>query len=128
MTYLQLAYAHLATIVPAFIIATYLLAARKGTKTHRLLGKIYMVLMLITAFIALFMTAKVGPTLFNHFGFIHLFCLLVFYNIPSAYLAAKNGNIKRHKSRMVGLYVGGLLIAGAFTFAPGRLLYSWIFG
>ena len=128
MIYLQLAYAHLATIVPAFIIASYLLVTRKGTKTHRLLGKVYMLLMLMTACIALFMSAEVGPTLLNHFGVIHLFCLLVFYSVSSAYLSIKKGNIKKHKSSMVGLYVGGLLIAGAFTLMPGRLLHGWIFG
>jgi len=42
MTYLQLAYLHLATIVPAFLIGTALLFMRKGTPRHRLLGRIYM--------------------------------------------------------------------------------------
>ncbi len=128
MTYLQLAYAHLATIVPAFIIASYLLFTRKGTNTHRMLGRIYMILMLVTATIALFMPAEVGPRFFNHFGFIHLFCLLVFYLVPSAYFAIKKGNIEQHKGKMIGLYVGGLIIAGSFTFMPGRLLHGWIIG
>lgn len=86
-----------------------------------------MVLMLITAVIALFMPSQVGPALFGHFGFIHLFCLLVFYSVPTAYLAIKKGNIKRHRRAMLGLYIGGLLIAGAFTFTPGRLLHHWLF-
>jgi uncharacterized membrane protein len=29
---------------------------------------------------------------------------------------------------MVRLYVGALLIAGAFTLTPGRLLNDWLFG
>lgn len=126
MSYIALAYLHLATILPAFIIGTYLLLRKKGTKRHKLLGKIYMLLMLSTAIITLFMPAEIGPRLFEHFGFIHLFSLLVFYSVPSAYFAAKNGNIKRHQGNMIGLYVGGLLIAGVFTFFPGRLLHEWI--
>lgn len=126
--YLQLAYWHLGTIVPAFAIGTFLFLKRKGSSAHKLLGKIYMILMLCTAVISLFMSAKVGPTLFNHFGFIHLFAVLILYSVPSAYFAIKKGNVKKHSGNMIGLYVGGLLIAGSFTLMPGRLLNSWIFG
>lgn len=127
MTYLQLAYLHLGTVFPAFLIGTFLLANRKGTPIHKLLGKIYMSLMLFTALVTLFMSAEVGPTFFGHFGFIHLFSVLVLYSVPTAYVAARNGKIKTHRWNMVSLYVGGILIAGAFTFAPGRLLHSWLF-
>ena len=127
MTYLQLAYWHLGTIFPAFLIGTFLLFSRKGNAVHRLLGRIYMLLMLITASITLFMSAQVGPTLFAHFGFIHLFSFLVFYSVPSAFLAIRNGNLILHRGNMIGLYIGGLLIAGAFTFVPGRLLHALFF-
>lgn len=127
MTYLQLAYLHLATVFPAFLIASYLLLNRKGTPIHRLLGKTYMVLMLVTATFTLFMSAEVGPALLGHFGFIHLFSALVFFSVPSAYFAARMGDVKTHKGRMVGLYIGGLLIAGSFAFMPGRLFYSLLF-
>jgi uncharacterized membrane protein len=41
---------------------------------------------------------------------------------------ARQGNIKRHKQAMSYTYVGGLIIAGAFTFLPGRLMYQLFFG
>ena len=126
MTYVQLAYLHLGTVFPAFLIGTFLLINRKGTPAHKLLGKAYMSLMLFTAIVTLFMSAELGPTIFNHFGFIHLFSFLVLYSVPAAYIAVKNGNIKRHRENMIGLYVGGILIAGGFTLAPGRLIYSWV--
>ena len=128
MTYLQLAYLHLGTVFPAFLIGTFLLLNRKGTPAHKVLGKIYMSLMLVTALVTLFMSAGVGPTLLGHFGFIHLFSFLVFYFVPTAYLALRGGNIKKHRDSMIGLYVGGILIAGGFTFVPGRLLHSWLIG
>ena len=71
-----LVYAHLATVLPAFVIGTYMMFSRKGSKPHRLMGKIYMALMMTTAVIALFIKAEVGPQLFGHFGFIHLFSVL----------------------------------------------------
>lgn len=124
MTYLQLAYLHLATIFPAFLIGTFLMLNHKGTPVHKLLGKIYMSLMMFTAGVTLFMSAEVGPKILNHFGFIHLLSLFVLYTVPSAYLAARNGDIKHHRNNMVGLYLGGILVAGAFTFMPGRLFHN----
>ncbi|MDC9726935.1 MAG: DUF2306 domain-containing protein [Candidatus Thioglobus sp.] len=127
MSYSQLAYLHLGTIFPAFILGSYLITVKKGTKSHQLIGKIYMLLMLLTALITLFMPAQIGERVFDHFGWIHGFSLLVFYSVPSAFFAIKNGNLRRHKYNMIGLYVGGILIAGSFTLMPGRLLHEWIF-
>ncbi|MGZ9167143.1 MAG: DUF2306 domain-containing protein [Anaerolineales bacterium] len=128
MTYTQLAYLHLATVVPAFFIGAFQLLRRKGTPSHKFLGKIYMVLMLATGFITLAMPAEVGPRLLNHFGFIHIFSFLALFNVPLAYIAARRGNIKAHRGAMLGLYLGGILIAGAFAFSPGRMLHAWLFG
>tara|TARA_B100001142_G_scaffold110_1_gene114 strand:+ start:1658 stop:2044 length:387 start_codon:yes stop_codon:yes gene_type:complete len=128
MTYMQLTYLHLGSLVPAFVIGSYLLLNRKGTPVHKFLGKIYMGLMLFTAFITLFMEALVGPKFLNHFGFLHLLSLFVLYTVPTAYTAIRVGNSKLHKRKMVGLYVGALLVAGAFTLSPGRLIHTWLFG
>ncbi len=84
--------------------------------------------MIVTATVALFMPAQVGPSILGHFGFIHMLCILTIYAAPKAYLAARRGDIKTHKESMVTLYVGAILIAGGFAFAPGRLLHGWIFG
>lgn len=128
MTYTQLAYLHLATVVPAFAIGAFQLLRRKGTPSHKILGKIYMLLMLATAFITLAMPAEVGPRFLNHFGFIHIFSLMALFGVPIAYVAARHGNIRAHRGAMLGLYIGGILIAGAFAFTPGRMLHTWLFG
>jgi uncharacterized membrane protein len=122
-----LIYAHLATVLPAFVIGTYMMFSRKGAKNHRLMGKIYMLLMMATAAIALFIKAEVGPQLCGHFGFIHLFSVLVLFAVPKAYFAARRHDRKAHAGGMIGVYVGGLLIAGAFTLMPGRLMHTWLF-
>lgn len=127
MSYEQLAYLHLATIIPAFLIGTWLLFRRKGTPLHRMLGKAYMVLMLITAIMTLFMSAQVGPTWLGHFGFIHLLSFLALFSVGTAYFAARQGNVRLHRNAMIGLYVGGMLIAGSFAMMPGRMLHDWLF-
>jgi uncharacterized membrane protein len=128
MTYTQLAYLHLATVLPAFIIGLFQLLRRKGTPSHKLLGKVYMLLMLATGFITLTMPAEVGPRFLNHFGFIHLFSFMAIFGVPIAFFAARRGYIRAHRASMTGLYLGGILIAGAFAFSPGRMLHEWLFG
>ena len=120
MEYEHLAWLHLSTIVPAFLIGTYLLIKRKGSPRHKMLGKFYMSLMLTTGIITLFMPAYIGPQLLNHFGYLHLFSLLVLVSVPMSYLAISNS--------MIGLYVGGILVAGSIAFLPGRMLTQLLFG
>lgn len=128
MGYYQLMYIHLATVVPCFFIGTFMLIMKKGTPLHKFLGRIYMVLMLFTACVTLFMPAQVGPQFLNHFGWIHSFSFLTIYTVPSSYLAIRKGNVKRHKWGMIQLYFGAILIAGGFTFVPGRYLHDFFFG
>lgn len=127
MSYALLMYLHLATVLPAALIGGYLLAARKGTPHHRSLGKAYMVLMLVTAGIALFMPATVGPQALGHFGWIHIFCVVVLISVPRAYVAIRQGNRRTHQISMVMTYVGAILIAGGFTLAPDRYLHDLLF-
>jgi uncharacterized membrane protein len=127
MKYIDLMYIHLATVVPCFIIGTILLIIKKGTQFHKNFGKIYMILMMLTGIITLFMPAMVGPRFLNHFGYIHLFSFLTLYTIPTAYWAIRKGNIKTHKQKMITLYFGAILIAGGFTFFPGRYLHELFF-
>ncbi|WP_166963715.1 DUF2306 domain-containing protein [Yeosuana marina] len=127
MNYLDLMYLHLATVLPCFIIGTVLLVIKKGTTIHVNFGRVYMILMLFTAMVTLFMPAHVGPKIFNHFGWIHSFSFLTIYTIPTAYWAIKKGNVKAHKRKMILLYFGAIIIAGAFTFSPGRYLHDLFF-
>ncbi|MEQ8423985.1 MAG: DUF2306 domain-containing protein [Cyclobacteriaceae bacterium] len=127
MNYIDLMYVHLATVVPCFVLGTILMLMVKGTSIHKRLGRVYMILMLVTAIITLFMSAEVGPRLFNHFGWIHTFSFLTIYTVPLAYLAIKRGDIRSHKRKMILLYFGAIIIAGGFTFTPGRYLYQLFF-
>lgn len=128
MEYEELMFMHLITIVPCFIIGTILLFIKKGTTVHRKAGRFYMILMMITAVITLFMPAQVGPQILNHFGWIHSFSFLTIYTVPTAFIAVKKGNIKSHKRKMILLYFGAIIIAGGFTFTPGRYLHEIFFG
>ena len=74
------------------------------------------------------MPAEVGPQVLGHFGFIHLFSVLVLVSVPLAVYNIRRGNVAGHRNNMVGVYIGGILIAGTFAFMPGRMLHGWLFG
>lgn len=127
MPYEQLMYFHLVTVVPCIVIGAVQFAMKKGSPIHKAAGKTFMILMLITGIVTLLMPAQVGPQLFNHFGWIHLFSLLTLVSVPRAYFAIRRGDINSHKYNLIGLYVGGIIIAGGFTLAPGRYLHHLFF-
>ncbi len=120
--------AHLFTVLPAALLGTYLILRPKGTPSHRLLGKVYMILMLTTAALSLLIPATVGPQLVGHLGLIHILSFVVLFSVPRAYFAARNHNLVQHKIAMIGVYVGGILVAGGFTLAPGRYLNQLLLG
>ena len=127
MDYTSIMFLHLYTVVPCFFMGALLLLIRKGTSFHRGLGKVYMILMLFTAIVTLFMPARVGPQFLGHFGWIHSFSFLTIYTVPTAYIAIRKGNVKAHQRKMILLYFGALVIAGGFTFVPGRYMYDLFF-
>jgi uncharacterized membrane protein len=48
--------------------------------------------------------------------------------LPLAVLAAHRHQVTRHRGRMIGLFVGALVVAGLFTFWPGRIMHAVVFG
>ena len=92
--------------MPCSLIGAWLLLRRKGTPIHKRLGKVYVVLITFSSVVAAAMPALVGPTLWGHFGFIHLFCVVVFVSVPLAMWSIKRGDVKTHAGTMRGLYLG----------------------
>ena len=116
---------HLATVIPAFLLGTWLLFfSRKGAPVHRKIGFVYLTLMTVTAIATMFIQA-IRP---GHWSLIHLFVLLTFWSVFMAIYRISKGDVEGHKKAMIGLYFGGLIIAGGFTFFPGRLMYRIFFG
>jgi uncharacterized membrane protein len=57
-----------------------------------------------------------------------LFVVLTYWSVFSAIWNLRRKNIRGHQMAMIGLYVGGLLIAGGLTFLPGRIMHRLFFG
>jgi len=115
---------HFYTVVPAFVLGTIQMILPKGTKIHLWNGYAYMALMMITATAAIFIPSFMG----GRFGYIHLFIILTYVSVPWALYNARKGNVAAHRNSMIGLYVGGILIAGGLAFGPDRVLHEMFFG
>ncbi len=110
---------HVAAVFPAALLGTYLLVMPKGTPRHRLLGKIWLVLMAITALSSFFIHQI---NMFYGFSPIHLLSIYVLFGCWGAIANARKHNIEAHKRIVRGLYFGGIVGAGAFTLIPGRIM------
>lgn len=113
---------HVATVVPAIPLGTFLLLAPKGTPMHKALGKLWVALMLATATAAIFIQTS------GNFSPIHIFVPITFIASYKLVATARRGDMKGHKKEILGLYFGALMIPGIASMAlPGRLMNVWLF-
>jgi uncharacterized membrane protein len=115
---------HLATVIAAFAIGTWMIVRPKGTPPHKALGRIFIVLTIATA-VSTFWIHSINR---DGFSPLHLLAIYVLLGAPYAWWHARHGNIRRHRNAMISLYVGGIWIAGLFTLLPGRVLHEALFG
>lgn len=114
---------HLSTVIPAIPLGGYLLLARKGGARHRLLGRIWIALMVVTALSALAIKTS------GSFSFIHLLVPLTLWGSYEVVASARRRDFAAHRKAILGLFFGALTIPGIFALIlPGRLLSSLLFG
>jgi len=116
---------HAFTAMAALAIGAIQLASAKGTLPHRTVGWIWVTLMFVVAVSSLFIHEL---RMWGPWSPIHLLSIYVLITLPLAVLAAHRHARERHRRAMVGLFVGGLVIAGLFTFYPGRIMHTVLFG
>jgi uncharacterized membrane protein len=116
---------HAFAAMAAFALGIVQFAAPKGTLPHRTLGYTWVVLMLLVA-ASSFAIHGIGQ--WGGFSAIHLLSMLVLVLTPLAVLAAHRHHVNRHRWAMIGLFGGALVIAGAFTLLPGRIMHRVVFG
>lgn len=115
---------HLLAALAAFVIGTIQIFGPKGTGLHRILGWTWVIFMMTVAVSSLFIK------IINHgqFSFIHILSGITLVAVPLLVYAARKKDIQAHKKYATRLYVGALLVAGLFTFLPGRLMWQMVFG
>lgn len=116
-----LVFFHLVTALGALVLGLFILARRKGTGSHRVLGWCWVALMAGTALASAFIRDYSLP---NIAGFtpIHAFTVLVAWQLPMGIRHIRRGQVAAHRKTMRGLYLGACVLAGVFTLLPGRFL------
>jgi uncharacterized membrane protein len=113
---------HIMTILVALALTPVMLLRQRGNAAHRTLGTIWVVAMLATAALSLFIHVA-GP---GRFSVIHLLSVFTLVQVPLLWRAARRHDVRRHRRGVYGIVIGALLVAGFFTFSPKRLLGSWL--
>ena len=108
---------HLASVLAALVLGAALLSRRlKGDRAHRIAGWTWVALMLTAALSSLWIPG------FMKLTWIHVFTLITLVSLPLGVYRARTHNVKGHRATMIGLFTGGLVIAGLFALVPGRFL------
>src|SRR5882757_2475026 len=116
---------HAFAAMAAFVLGVVQLAAPKGTLPHRTLGWIWVVLMAVVA-LSSFWIHQIR--LFGPWSPIHLLSIFTPIMLVLAVVAARTHNVRRHRIIMVSTFAGALVLAGLFTFVPGRIIHTVFFG
>jgi uncharacterized membrane protein len=116
---------HALAAMAALVLGIVQLAGPKGTLPHRTLGWIWVGLMATVAASSFWIhqIQLLGP-----WSPIHLLSIMVLILLPIAVIAARRHHVRRHRRTMIGIFAGGLVIAGLFTLLPGRIMHAVIFG
>jgi uncharacterized membrane protein len=116
---------HAFAAMGAFVLGAIQLAAPKGTIPHRTIGWTWVALMLAVSISAFFIheIRMWGP-----WSPIHLLAAFTLVTLPFAVRHARRHAVDRHRNAMISIFLGALVIAGAFTFMPGRIMHAVVFG
>ena len=116
---------HAFAAMAAFVLGIVQFASPKGTLPHRTIGYVWVGLMLLVAGSS-FAIHGIGQ--WGAFSAIHILSVIVLVLVPLAVLAARRHHVGRHRLAMISLFAGALVIAGAFTLLPGRIMHRVVFG
>ena len=116
---------HAFAAMAALVLGIVQFIAPKGTLPHRTLGWVWVGLMATVALSSFWIhqIRLLGP-----WSPIHLLSIMVLILLPVAVIAARRHQVSPHSKVMIGIFSGGLVIAGLFTFLPGRIMHAVIFG
>ncbi|MBR1120822.1 DUF2306 domain-containing protein [Bradyrhizobium lablabi] len=116
---------HAFAAMAAFVLGAVQIAAPKGTLPHRTVGWIWVGLMAVVA-ISSFWIHEIR--LWGPWSPIHFLSIFTPVMLVLAVWYARRHNVRGHRIAMVSIFFGALVIAGLFTFVPGRIMHTVVFG
>jgi uncharacterized membrane protein len=116
---------HAYAAMSAFALGLVQFAAPKGTLPHRALGWLWVGLMAVVSVSAFFIHAL---KIWGIWSPIHLLAIYTLVMLPLAVHRARSHRVAAHRQAMTGMFVFALILAGAFTLLPGRIMHDVVFG
>ena len=105
----------------AIILGGIQLSMKKGGTIHKLLGRIWIGIMMFVAITSFFIHEI---KLWGAYSPIHLLSLWTIFILGVGVYYARVRNIKRHKQVMIATYFFALILTGFFTLMPGRIMHQ----
>ncbi|WP_370234313.1 MULTISPECIES: DUF2306 domain-containing protein [Henriciella] len=114
---------HVVAALLTLSIGIFLMFAPKGFRLHRTFGWMWVASMAVTAGSSFFITAIFQ----THYSPIHALSAWTMLGLPFGIAAVKRRDIRKHRTTMTNMFVGGMLVAGLFSMLPGRMMWHVFF-
>jgi len=110
---------HLAAALLGLVLGAVMLLRAKGDAPHRLLGRLWVAIMVVVAL------TSFGITKNGHLSWIHGLSVITLISLVGGVWSIRRGNRRGHLAFMAGAYLG---LVGAFagTLAPGRFFGDFL--
>ncbi|MGI9250172.1 MAG: DUF2306 domain-containing protein [Pseudohongiellaceae bacterium] len=114
----------------AIPMGLYIFSTTKGTPKHKLLGQVWIIILVIVSISAIFIQ-EINS---GEYSLVHLLIpytlIALTYSIWNIrkFRQTREAKYKRaHMRSMIGVYLGALILAGALTLLPGRIFHEMLF-
>jgi uncharacterized membrane protein len=121
----QVLFLHVAAAALGVMLGPVALFRRSRDLWHRVAGMVWVAAMVVVAGSSLFIHEA---RMFGPFSVIHLLSVATLVGLGQGMWALYRGDRRKHGRIMRGLYLQALIVAGVFTFLPGRRMNALIFG
>lgn len=118
---------HLFVALLALVMGCLMWMRPKGTKSHKVIGRSFIGLMVAAAISAIFIN-QLNPTGPFGFSLVHIFVPITLIGSWQVISSARKGNIAKHQKHVRNIFYFALLIPGFFSFMPGRTMWNLVFG
>ena len=115
---------HVVAAMLAIMLGPMALARRSRDRWHKRAGYAWVLAMAVLAATGLLIH---GIRMLGPFSPIHLLSLLTLWQLWLGMREARAGKIAAHRNRMQAIYALALMLTGAFTLVPGRLMSRILF-
>ena len=116
---------HVALAALIIALTVFMFSLPKGSPVHRRLGWLWVLTMagIALSSFGIHTIRWIGP-----FSPIHLLSVLVLYALFYGVTAARTKRVMAHQLTMKSIVLYALIVTGALTFIPGRLMFEMVSG